>query len=67
MDPMAVAAAAVSQSQAQVQMAMAAKFAKMNAASESSVAALVESASQNLQQLAASLGSGVGASLDISA
>lgn len=63
-----VAAAAVSASQAEVKLAVAAKIAKMNAESEASVATLIESASQNLQQVVKSATApGVGGNLDISA
>lgn len=66
MDPTAIASLAMASSQAQVQLAMAAKFAKMNAGADKAIADLLESANQNIKQLSASLGSGVGQSLDIS-
>jgi hypothetical protein len=68
MDSAAIAAAAVASNQAQLQLALAAKFAKMNAASQQSLVALLEQSSANLEQLSGSaLAPGVGGNVDVSA
>jgi hypothetical protein len=65
MDVAALAAALAGAQQGQVQFAVAARMARMNADMEASVAKLVEAGAQNLEQLA-SVGAGIGGSLDIS-
>ncbi|GAB4231446.1 MAG: hypothetical protein Kow0032_13690 [Methyloligellaceae bacterium] len=63
-----LAVAALVARQAQTQMAVAAKFAKLDAASQRSVAALIEASARNMKQASkALLPAGLGANLDISA
>ncbi|RME98934.1 MAG: hypothetical protein D6773_13710 [Alphaproteobacteria bacterium] len=63
-----LAVAALAVRQAQTQMAVAAKFAKLNAASQQSVATLIEASARNMQQASkAVLPAGLGANLDITA
>jgi hypothetical protein len=66
MDVSSIATAFVASKTAQIQTTLAARFAKMNAASEQSIAALLESASQNAQK-AADAAAGLGQNVDISA
>jgi hypothetical protein len=67
MDPVSgLAAAFVASKAAELQMALAARFAKMNASSEQSIAQLLEAANQNMQKLA-DAAAGLGQNIDIQA
>ena len=66
MDPTALAAAFVGAQTAQLQAAVAAKMLKMNADQASSIAQLLEAATQNITTLA-NVASGVGQNLNITA
>ena len=66
MDPASIASAMVAARMGEVQLAVAAKFARMNADSQASVAKLLDAASQNAKQLA-NVAAGIGQNLDISA
>lgn len=66
MDVSAIATAAVASKAAQTQLALAARFAKMNASSEQSIAQLLEAANRNAQKLA-DAASGLGRNVDIQA
>ena len=65
MDVTALASALIGAQNAQGQFALAAKMVKMNAEAEASVAALIESAQQNVERLA-NVASGIGGNVDIS-
>ncbi|HEX3440907.1 MAG TPA: hypothetical protein VHT93_11220 [Pseudolabrys sp.] len=65
MDPASLAAALVGAQMSSVQMAMSAKMLRMNADSGASVAKLIDSAQQNVTNLA-NVAAGVGQNLDIS-
>ncbi len=65
MNPTSLAAAMTGAQHASVQMALAAKMLRMNADAEASVAKLLDSAQQNMQQIA-DAGAGRGQNLDIS-
>lgn len=65
MNPTSIAAALSGAQIASGQMALAAKMARMNADAAASVAKLIDSAQQNLQQLASNA-AGVGQNVDIS-
>jgi hypothetical protein len=65
MDPASLAAALVGAQMSSVQMAMSAKMLRMNADSAASVAQMVDSAQQNMSNLA-NVAAGVGQNLDIS-
>jgi hypothetical protein len=65
MSSVSVAAAMTGASAASTQMALAAKMMRMNADAEASIAKLIDSAQQNLQQIASTT-AGVGQNLDIS-
>jgi hypothetical protein len=64
MDVASLASAAMSAQAAQMQIAMAAKFMKMGAEQQQSVATLLEAAAQNGAKLAAAVQPGVGAQVD---
>ncbi|HET9618826.1 MAG TPA: hypothetical protein VFP74_16795 [Pseudolabrys sp.] len=64
MSSVSVAAAMTGASAASTQMALAAKMMRMNADAEASVANLLDSAQQNLQQIT-DAGPGLGQNLDI--
>jgi hypothetical protein len=66
MDAVAIATALISAQLGQIQLAVAAKLAKMNADQGTSVAQLLEAASQNFDRLA-NVAAGIGTGLDISA
>jgi hypothetical protein len=66
MDIASIAGAFVAGKAAETQMAFAARFAKMNAASERSIAQLIAAAAQNAQK-AADAAAGLGQNVDISA
>lgn len=65
MDVTALASAMTGAQNAQTQYGVAAKMLKMNAQADASIAALIEAAQQNANQLA-NVASGVGGNLDIS-
>lgn len=65
MNPTSLAAAMSGAHSASVQMALAAKMMRMNADAEAAVAKLIDSAQQNMQQLA-DAAAGLGRNLDIS-
>ena len=65
MSSVSVAAAMTGAQAASTQMALAAKMMRMNADAEASVAKLLDSAQQNMQQIA-SAAAGLGQNLDIS-
>ena len=65
MNPASIAAAMSGAQIASAQMALAAKMVRMNADAAASVAKLIDSAQQNMQQLA-STAAGVGQNVDIS-
>jgi hypothetical protein len=65
MDPASLAAALVGAQMSSVQMAMSAKMLRMNADSAASVAQMIDSAQQNVTNLA-NVGAGLGQNLDIS-
>lgn len=65
MDPTSLASAMAGAQMGSVQMALATKMLKMNADAASSVAQLLDAASQNLNRLA-NVAAGVGQNLDIS-
>ena len=60
----ALVSAVMANKAAQTQLALAAKFTKMNAASEQSIAQLLEAANQNAQKLA-DAAAGLGQNVDI--
>jgi hypothetical protein len=64
MDVSAIAAAAVAAQAAQTQAALAAKFMKMGAEQQQSVAALLEAAAQNGAKISAAVQPGVGGTVD---
>jgi hypothetical protein len=66
MDIASIAGTFAAATAAQTQTALAARFAKMNAASEKSIAQLLQAASQNLQK-AADAAAGLGQNVDIRA
>ena len=65
MDPASLAAALVGAQMSSVQMAMSAKMLRMNADSAASVAQMIDSAQQNVTNLA-NVAAGIGQNLDIS-
>jgi hypothetical protein len=65
MDPASLAAALVGAQMSNVQMAMSAKMLRMNADSAASVAQMIDSAQQNVTNLA-NVAAGIGQNLDIS-
>jgi hypothetical protein len=65
MDPASLAAALVGAQMSSVQMAMSAKMLRMNADSAASVAQMIDSAQQNMSNLA-NAAAGLGQNLDIS-
>jgi hypothetical protein len=66
MDVSSIAGAFVASKAAEMQRALAARFAKMNAASEQSIAQLLEAANQNAQKFA-DAAAGLGQNIDIQA
>jgi hypothetical protein len=66
MDVASIASGLIGARMAEIQLAVAAKFARMNADSQASVAKLLDAASQNAKQLA-NVAAGIGQNLDISA
>jgi hypothetical protein len=66
MDVSSLATALIGAKVAQLQLAAAAKMMKMNAASDASIAQLVDAAQANADKLA-NVSAGIGANLDISA
>jgi len=65
MDVSSLASGFVASKAGEAQLALAARFAKMNAASQQSVAQLLEAANQNMQKLA-DAANGLGQNIDIS-
>lgn len=63
----AIATAAVAANQAQVRTELSAKFTKMNAESERSLVALIESSAENLKQIEKAPPPGLGTNLNVTA